>query len=210
MRSAAALLVVLLGAGVAGAQVDGSVCFKVRDTAPKGRHDVAILGQTCRIKTPAKMACLTGAATSVTPPAPVVSTLDPPPTMLCYRARCRPPETRPATLADDFGARGVVLRAGRFLCLSAGGADTIVTTTTTPDGSTTSTTRPENTCEFGDGMCGGTCPGPNQHCSFAEGKCKCIATPCGDADAPSCNGFCKPDEACLFVPFSGCQCVDIP
>lgn len=212
MRPVASLLpaLVLLVAGGAGAQtIDGSVCYKAKDTAPKGTYEVTFLGQTCRVKTPAKMACLTERNAGITPAPPASSTLDPAPTLLCYRARCRPPAVRPATLADDFGARAVSIRAGRFLCLPAGGADTIVTTTTIA-GSVTTTTRPPDSCDLDDGVCGGTCPGPNQRCSFAEGECKCLNTPCGDADTPSCNGFCQNDEACIYVPFSGCECVDLP
>jgi hypothetical protein len=199
----------LVVAGDAAAQtIDGSICYKAKDTTPKNTYDVTFLGQTCRIKTPAKMGCLTQTNVAITPAPAASSTLDPAPTLLCYRARCRPPALRPETLADDFGSRAVSLRAGRFLCLPAGGVDTITTTTTIP-GSVTTTTRPENTCDLDDGMCGGTCPGPNQRCSFAEGECKCLNTSCGDADAPSCNGYCDPDEACVFT-LTDCSCVDLP
>ncbi|MCW5891351.1 MAG: hypothetical protein KIT14_12475 [bacterium] len=213
MRHAASLLgAVLLAAALPAAAVaqtiDGTVCYKARDTAPRGTYDVTFLGQTCRVKTPAKLACLTERDAAVTPAPPASSTLDPAPTLLCYRARCRPPAVRPATLADAFGVRGVTLRAGRFLCLPAGGAETITTTTTVP-GSVTTTTRPANTCGFEDRMCGGSCPNRNQRCSFAGGECKCLGTSCGDAGAPSCNGYCAADQACLFA-LTGCRCVDIP
>lgn len=205
---AALLAATVLPHAAAAQTLDGTTCYKVKDTGPKGAYDVTFLGQTCRVKTPAKLACLTERNAGITPAPPASSTLDPAPTMLCYRARCRPPAVRPATLADAFGNRVVTMRAGRFLCLPAGGAETITTTTTVP-GSVTTTTQPQDECGFDDGMCGGSCPKGGQRCSFAEGECKCLNTSCGDADAPSCNGYCDADEACVFV-LTGCECVGIP
>ena len=43
----------------------------------------------------------------------------------------------------------------------------------------------------------------------AGGDCECRAKPCGDADTPECNGYCQPDEACIFA-ITGCECVSIP
>ncbi|HEV7730746.1 MAG TPA: hypothetical protein VGR62_01225 [Candidatus Binatia bacterium] len=188
--------------------IDGSGCFKVKDTAPKATYTVLFAGQSCRIKTPAKLACLTERNAPVSPAPPASSTVAAAPTLLCYRARCQPKTVRPAILADAFGSRSVTLRAGQFLCLPAGGEDTITTTTTLPGGVTT-TTIAQAACGFDDGQCGGGCPG-TQRCSIAEGECKCRTTECGDADAPSCNGSCpNSDEACLFV-LTGCKCVEVP
>src|SRR5207253_11433953 len=78
--------------------------------------------------------------------------------------------------------------------------------------STTTTTVPSGPCDFNssDRKCEGTC-GDGGHCSAvaAGGACECRTTPCGDADAPSCDGFCTPDEACVFT-VTDCSCVSIP
>lgn len=210
MRYAALVLgtLALLGTPAGAQTLDASGCFKVKDTAPKATYTVLISGQSCRIKTPAKLACITERDAPITPTPPANSNVGAAPTMLCYRARCQPKTIRPATLADALGARPVSLRASRFVCLPAGGEDTIATTTTLPGGVTT-TTIAERACGFDDGQCGGGCPG-SQRCSIAEGECTCRATTCGDADAPSCNGSCpNSDEACLFV-LTGCSCVEVP
>lgn len=203
-----ALLLLALPGITPGQTVDGTVCYTARDAAPKRTYTVTAGGQTCRIKAPARMACLIERAAPITPAPPFSSILDSAaPTELCYRARCRPTARRPATLADAFGSRGVTLRAARFLCLPAGGAETIVTTTTVPGGVTT-TTRPPRECGFLDGECGGGCP-QGQRCSIAVDGCKCRSTTCGNADEPACEGSCPTsDETCVFV-LTGCECVDL-
>jgi hypothetical protein len=201
-------LTLAAASGAASAQtVAGSVCYKAKDRGAKATYTVTFAGQTCRIKTPARLACLTESSAPISPAPPASSSIDPAPTLLCYRARCRPPARRPATLADAFGSRGITLRAGRFLCLPAGGADTITTTTTVPGGVTT--TLGGRPCGFEDGQCGGSCP-PNRRCSVAASGCECRATTCGDAESPKCNGSCpRSDQSCVFV-ITGCKCVDLP
>src|SRR5213078_2442323 len=76
---------------------------------------------------------------------------------------------------------------------------------------TTTTTRPPQPCRFTDGQCQGQC-GAGGVCSAAasSGSCECRTTPCGQADAPTCDGFCTdPSKACVFN-LTGCSCVRIP
>jgi hypothetical protein len=79
-------------------------------------------------------------------------------------------------------------------------------------GASTTTTAPDEPCDFDsdNGTCTGTCGGGG-HCSAVAsgGACECRATPCGDADSPSCEGYCARDEACVFT-LTGCNCVSIP
>src|SRR6266566_4980754 len=61
------------------------------------------------------------------------------------------------------------------------------------------------------GQCQGEC-GAGGVCSAAasSGSCECRTTPCGQADAPTCDGFCTdPAKACVFN-LTGCSCVRIP
>jgi hypothetical protein len=41
------------------------------------------------------------------------------------------------------------------------------------------------------------------------GACECRARRCGHADAPACDGYSEPDEACIFA-LTGCDCLRIP
>lgn len=195
--------------GVASGQtVAGSVCYKAKDTGPKTTYTVTFAGQSCRIRTPARLACLTESGAPISPTPPASSSIAPAPTLLCYRARCRPPTTRPATLADTFGVRAVTLHAGRFLCLPAGGLDTIATTTLPSSATTTTTTLAGRSCGFEDDQCGGSCP-PGERCSVAASGCECRATTCGDADRPACNGSCpRSDQICAFA-ITSCECADL-
>jgi hypothetical protein len=204
------LLTLAAAPGAASGQtVAGSVCYKAKDGSAKATYIVTFGGQTCRIKTPARLACLTESSAPIAPAPPASSAIAPAPTLLCYRARCRPPVRRPATLADAFGRRAITLRAGRLLCLPAGGADSITTTTTVP-GTVTTTTVEDRACAFEDSRCGGSCP-RGERCSIAvTGGCACRATTCGDADAPECNGSCPgSDQTCFFV-IPDCECVERP
>jgi hypothetical protein len=95
---------------------------------------------------------------------------------------------------------------GLAVCL--GGA----TTTTTVASGTTTTTLTSGPCNFNSSTrsCEGTCSAGG-HCSAVAsgGACECRTTACGDASAPECNGFCAPDEACIFL-VTGCKCEGIP
>src|SRR5207245_1614866 len=82
---------------------------------------------------------------------------------------------------------------------------------TAPKGRSTLTLAP-GPCDFNSDTrrCEGTC-GNGGHCSAVTsgGACECRTTACGDADAPECNGFCDPGQACTFY-FTECKCLDIP
>src|SRR5882724_7204534 len=111
------------------------------------------------------------------------------------------------TVPEGFGGQRVVnFKRAQLLCAPATrGPATIVSSTTT-------TTVPSGPCDFNssDRKCEGTC-GDSGHCSAVAsgGACECRTTPCGDADSPSCDGFCAPDEACIFT-VTDCSCVSIP
>jgi len=223
----------LLGTVPARAQstLDDLSCFQIRDQVPRGtvRAILGLNGQSCRIKVPATLACIGTQGTSLTPPPPATSPSSVSGSVLCYRARCAPPRPQRQSVEDAFGSRPVRFRAARFVCLpasmGAGGGPTTTTipgpTTTTIPGATTTTvpgatttTVPGNPqgCHFSDGQCRGTCSG-GQRCGSAvgTGSCECRSVSCGQADSPQCNGACSnPGDACVFNPFSGCQCVNVP
>ena len=77
---------------------------------------------------------------------------------------------------------------------------------------TTTTTLASGPCDFNTSArrCEGTCA-DGGHCSAVAsgGACECRTTACGDASQPECNGFCNPDEACIFL-VTGCSCTSIP
>ena len=192
-----ALLIGTLARPVVGvAQMDGLACFQVGDPSPKGTLRTVLGsdagGGTCTVKQPARIACVStqgGAASETT---------------LCYRARCTPPRPAAADVTDASGRRTVRFHAARWVCLPATAAAPSATPTTT------TTTVVAGACEFRDGECRGTCA-PGSRCGAAVGtaSCECRATPCGDADAPTCDGSCNAGEACVFLVV-GCRCVNIP
>ena len=126
---------------------------------------------------------------------------------LCYPLVCPRPFPSAAQMADGFGGQRVVnFKRAQLLCAPATrGPATIASSTTT-------TTVPSGPCDFNssDRKCEGTC-GDGGHCSAVAsgGACECRTTPCGDADSPLCDGFCAPDEACVFT-VTDCRCVSIP
>src|SRR5262245_41801878 len=216
--------VVLLAAAPVRAQgtLDNLSCFLVRDSLPRGSVRAVLNGlggQPCRIKMPARFACIASDGTTVTPAPPQPSAGSVSSSFLCYFARCAPPRPPATTVADAFGQRPVRFRATRWVCLptqgSSGSPSTTTTspgasTTTGPGASTTTTTMGSPAgCEFIDGQCRGTCA-PGRRCGTAVGtaSCECRAMSCGEADTPACNGACpNPGDACVFIPTQGCQCL---
>jgi hypothetical protein len=87
----------------------------------------------------------------------------------------------------------------------------LTTTTTSGTGQTTTTLPAEDNCEFQDGECTGTCSTRGSRCGsvVSDGSCECRDVSCGSADEPECNGFCPPDQACVFN-LDDCTCVDVP
>src|SRR5947208_1606089 len=123
--------------------------------------------------------------------------------VLCYQTKCRRPFTPAAQMEDQFGARMVVFKGAQFMCGDPGARGIAPPTTTT--------TRPPQPCRFTDGQCQGQC-GAGGVCSAAaaSGSCECRTTPCGQAGAPPCHGFCTDSShACVF-DLSGCSCVGMP
>ena len=97
------------------------------------------------------------------------------------------------------------LQGAQFVCAPANRGPVGVAPTST------TTTLPPQPCRFTDGECRGQCGGDGV-CSAAasSGSCECRTTPCGQADAPTCDGFCTdPSKACVFNQ-SGSSCVRIP
>jgi len=190
---------------------DHLACFKVKDQTGPATYTFSLTNasgtQNCVAKLPAKLGCFESAESNVVPtppgggpsPGPAVGAV------LCYQTKCRRPFTPAAQMEDQFGARMVVFKGAQLMCAPA---------TRGPVGiapPTTTTTRPPQPCRFTDGQCQGQC-GAGGVCSAAasSGSCECRTTPCGQADAPTCDGFCTdPSKACVFN-LTGCSCVRIP
>ena len=186
-------------------------CFNVKDSAPRSRYEVTLANgtgtQTCVVRTPAKVACVAAAVTSITPTSPGASPAGSASgSFLCYRAKCAVPSST-TNVEDRFGRRVLKFRAARFVCSPADVAAPAPGATTT----TTTTLPGADECRFQDGTCTGSC-GAGKRCGAAvgSGSCECRDVPCGSADAPACNGACtSAGEACVFN-VSGCGCVRIP
>jgi hypothetical protein len=166
------------------------------------------------VKTPAKFACLESSATSFSPTPPGTSRADSAAgSFLCYQAKCPKPFPADTQITDQLGGQRVVrFKRTTLVCAPASpGPVPFQPTTTTVAGATT-TTLPTSTCTFDSSnhTCTGTCAG-GAACSAVAGggACACNSTPCGDASQPQCNGFCKPNEACIF-DLTSCKCVSIP
>jgi hypothetical protein len=118
--------------------------------------------------------------------------------------KCPKPFPGATELAHELGGRRVVhFRATKLLCAPASGSAVPVSTTTT---------LPEQACHFDNDArrCEVSCAGGGRCSAVASGRaCECPATPCGDADSPECDGYCQPDELCIFA-ITGCDCVSIP
>lgn len=210
---ASALLLLALAAPAWGqGSFDSLTCFKPKDQAERGKFTIVNGTQACTFRTPARFACVatSGGAVTPTPPEGTIGTVET--NLLCYRAKCVGTQrgTSPQ-FRDAVARRAVTLKAGKLVCLPANMPQGSTTTTLAGTPSTTSTTLPSGECGFTDGECGGSCPeGETCGAAVGTGSCECRATSCGDADAPTCDGFCDdPDEACVFV-LSGCDCVGLP
>jgi hypothetical protein len=183
-------------------------CSKIRDSQPASRFQATVTGtfgnQTCRVQGRAKLACVPADLTvspALAAPGPQDSATG---AFLCYPAKCPEPFVGSAQVEDELGRRSVAVKSQNMLCLPA--------TVTPGPRSTSSTTLPNlSGCHFRDGRCEGTCPG-GQKCgtTVSGASCECRPTPCGDAEAPDCNGACSsPGEACIFN-LTGCSCVRVP
>lgn len=201
----------------AGAVTDHLACFRVRDHAARGRFTVALTTDTgtiaCTVKTPAKVGCLEMSQDLITPlpPTGAPGSGSKPGSFLCYTMKCPKPFPPGAPFADQFGSRTITFRGAQLLCAPATqtGATATTTSSTTTGGSTTSTTAAG--CTFSEGRCTGTC-GAGMRCGTSVPTgCTCQPVPCGEADAPECNGACSnAGEACVFDPTDpsgGCTCV---
>jgi hypothetical protein len=214
LRLAAALLGSLAVTSPAHAQVGGPVaCYVVRDPARHQAFRVTVttggVTQSCRLKVPARFGCLGAQLSGITPSPPGGASAGATGDSLCYQLRCPRPFPPAMQRTDEFGGQRVVnFRRGQLLCVPT--SDVSTTTTTVPGQSTTTTTLARRSCEFSDGQCVGTC-GNGGHCSVVAsgGACECRTTACGNADAPSCRGFCARDQFCVF-DLTGCRCVTIP
>jgi hypothetical protein len=215
IRLAAALLGAFAVTAPAQAQVGGPVaCYVVRDHAGHQAFRVTVtnggITQSCRLKVPARLGCLGTQLSGITPAPPGGPAAGATGDSLCYQLRCPRPFPPAIQRTDEFGGQRVVnFRRSQLLCVPT---SDVTTTTVPPTGgpSTTTTTLAQRSCEFSNGQCVGTC-GNGGHCSVVAsgGACECRTTACGDADAPSCQGFCARDQFCVFN-LTGCSCVTIP
>jgi hypothetical protein len=198
MPSLVALAAAMTVATAAFAQPapDDLACYLVKDPARKGSSTVTLTNagvtQSCTTGSRAQLACLATPGNGGD--------------FLCYRLFCPKPFPPAAQMTDQLaGTRVVKLKAATFLCAPA-------TRSAGTVGSTTTTTLASGSCDFDSDtrQCVGTC-GNGGHCSAVTsgGACECRTTPCGDADAPECNGFCDAGKACTF-DITGCSCFDIP
>jgi len=210
--------IVLAGATLLGTRAlaqpaaDHLACYAVKDPVRKGQSTVTLTNagvtQSCTIGPRARLGCLETQTSDAVPTPPGGG---PTPgnvgNFLCYKLVCPKPFPPAVEMTDGFsGMRIVRFKAAQFLCAPATrGAETVASTTT-------STTLSSGPCNFNsdDRRCEGSC-GNGGHCSAvtAGGACECRTTPCGDADAPECNGFCEGDQACTF-DLTGCSCLNIP
>jgi hypothetical protein len=202
-----------IGVALAQPVSDHLDCYRVKDPAGRKRFSVTLTNaggtQTCTATTPAAFGCLASQVTAIAPPAPGTgpsagAAFD----FLCYRVKCpKGPRSSAETTDELGGSRVVVYRNALHVCMPASRAPAPVGTSTT-----TTTLAGAGQCEFDqhERRCTGTC-GDGGHCSAVAsgGDCECRTTACGDADAPECNGFCSPGEACIFT-LTECSCVNIP
>lgn len=194
-----------------------AACYKVKDRAAHRVFTLTVTNagvtQSCKVKVPATLGCLATQVSGIAPAPPGGPSTGAGGDLLCYRLRCPRPFPPAAQKTDEFGGQRIVtFKRAQLLCAPTA-PDSSTTTTTGPGTSvpsTTTTTVALRPCEFDDGRCEGTC-GNGGRCSAVAsgGACECRRTPCGDADAPSCQGFCERDEACIF-DLTGCRCVSIP
>jgi hypothetical protein len=189
-------------------------CFKARDSAPRAKYSLTLTTDAgplaCKVKVPAKLACLETAKSNVSPTPPGGGPTGAVGSFLCYQLKCQRGSAFSADMEDQFGRRTVNFRGTQLLCapanrtsLSRGPAPAPTTTTTTLG--------PTGQCTFTNDRCEGSCPGGGR-CGTAVSStsCECRSTACGDASAPGCNGFCTTQgEACIFS-VTGCSCVRVP
>jgi hypothetical protein len=200
---AIAMLAVLALSAPALAQSAGQVaCVRIKDRAKAQSSTVTVTAagvtKSCRVDVPARLACLPAGGDGA---------------FLCYPLRCGRLSSTSATVTDALGgARVVTFKGAQLLCEPATVSASTSSSTTTVPGASTTTTAPDEPCDFDsdNGTCTGTCGG-GDHCSAVAsgGACECRSTPCGDADSPSCEGYCERDEACVYT-LTGCNCVSIP
>jgi len=190
---------------------DHLTCFRANDQAPKQRIAATLTfagaARNCIVKTPAKLACLETIPTSLPAPGGGPTSTSSAGAFLCYQAKCPGALPGNSQMEDEFGRRAVTIRGAHWLCAPA----TWTPTGGTSPSPTTTTTLSTAECHFTSGHCEGSCAGGG-HCAAtaASGTCECRSTPCGNADAPQCDGFCQDDsEACVFS-VTGCSCARIP
>jgi len=215
ITSAAVALALLSGLATAQTR-DHHACYKVKDSAPSASFSVTVTNagvtQSCKVQTPAKLGCLESALSGFNPSPPGATvSANAAGNVLCYRLKCPKAFPPDAQMSDALGgSRTVSFRAARFVCAPA----TQGPTTGGQPATTTTTLAQQEACHFDDNdrQCKGSCASGG-HCSATTsgGSCECRDTPCGNADTPSCNGFCNdPDQVCSFVPLNDCSCIRIP
>jgi hypothetical protein len=215
LQMAAMLGAVALATPAAAQTSNHITCFKARDNAPRARYSLTLTSAVgplaCKVKVPAKLACLETAKSNVSPTPPGGGPTGAVGSFLCYQLKCQRASAAGAEMEDQFGRRTVNFKGTQLLCapatrgsLTRGPGAGPSTTTTTLAGGT-------GQCRFADGRCTGQCAGGGR-CGTAVSStsCECRSTACGDSSAPECSGFCvNQGEACIFS-VTGCSCVRVP
>ena len=208
----AAVIIVLTGATVAGAQplYDHMKCYKVKDQAKfLAEVDLTALQaefglEHCKVKGKAKLFCIpvdkdvtafTDKSKNGIPPVAYDGpeyTND----RVCYKIKCPPVTVGPTQITDQFGTRNVEKFKPMLLCAPAVKGVPVTTTTTVLAANGTPCSDP-NTCQSGncvDGYCcGSSACGTCESCAVggSEGECTFVAAgtdPHGDCPAAVCSG----------------------
>jgi hypothetical protein len=201
-------------------------CYKIKDPL-KVKHTVDLIPEQiqqfatetgCQLKSPAKFFCIDVQKVNVqpTPGGPPISggkARD----YLCYKLKC-PTIKKPLSVADQFGARDIVVIGPDHLCAPAVKGTPpfpTPTPTETPPPPTPTATRTPFGCDFdSSGVCSGDCPvgsPPGSQCLYdpATGACRCgPPTDVCSSTAGACGGLCNdPADVCVQPLGATCGCI---
>lgn len=229
-RTAVGIVVGVLLATPAYAQLDHLECLKVKDSTRKTGYTTAIGGlapaQGCVVSVPAKLMCVPTAQPQLAPFPPGAQTGPAAGAFLCYKVRCRRNALASSmTVTDEFGQRLVTPRRSRLLCAPVSGSTTTTsttllrsevssttthakkTTTTAAGQTTTSVTNRTTTIKTSTTttLPGAHCYAPGTSCgSCGNGACQ-IVRPTGQTICAfqECEGICQSTADC----FDGRYCI---
>jgi hypothetical protein len=190
MRLVVAVLAVLISTAQAHAQTDHLTCYKVKDPQAKASYTAKLealaVAPGCKIKVPAKLACVPTTKTISGPPFPPGGGgTGTPNSFFCYKVKCAKATLPTLAGSDQFGSRTVTPKGTALLCAPMAGATNATTTSTT---TTTTTTGPTCTtnADCGADLC--------DACVFAD---------CATSGARSCTPHvCNSGSCVSSTPFS--------